>query len=84
MDAKQAAKLIIEDLKDRDIVSCYEFDKMFVFATKPKGHKISGIKDMVMDSTYSVNKQTGEIKVFQPFHITFAEYRRGKKVTDFM
>lgn len=78
MDAKEAYKLLMNKKPKSIIVSCFEYDTIFVFdiaSSKTNGETIE-----VFDSLYSVNKYTGEIRNFKPIDIPIEEYETGEKI----
>lgn len=79
MNSKEAYTMLIEKHPHIDISSCMEYRSHFVFYIG------STNKRLVMSRAVSVNKQTGEIKVFNPLDGTIPskEFKFGIKVTDF-
>lgn len=82
MTAKEAYELISEQLKDFQIVKCMDYSSVFVFQFIPKNVE-QDEADHMIDCLRSVNKVTGVIRDFKPFHISINEYTRGYQVHDF-
>lgn len=80
MNAKTAYKILVDVAPNRKVVSCYEYESVFVFDTQPANYKPANEYDAVFDGAYSVDKTTREVLVFQPFNMPLEEYERGKKV----
>jgi hypothetical protein len=81
MDCKEAyAKLmtIVSGLKAQ---SCYEYKDIFAFHMVPMNFEKG---ERLLNCSYSVNKTTGQVRDFKPFHIPIDEYKAGKKIEDFM
>lgn len=81
MTAKEAYALLNSKWPEFEVVSCYETKTLFIFQTFPQGYE--GNPSKLMDNLCSVNKNTGLVKTFQPFHISSLEYKNGKKVSNF-
>lgn len=81
MTAKQAYMLIKTKHPGLKIGKCHEYDSVFVFHLKPDMLRLSKNPTHMLDGLMSVNKKTGEIRDFKPFHIPIEEYKRGKEVT---
>lgn len=81
MTAKEAYKLLQPRLTNKKVVKCTEYDSVFVFQVAPEGFTKDPNK--LADCNRSVNKTTGQVKVFQPFDIPLAEYRRGIIIPDY-
>ena len=82
MTVKEAHKIITTKLPDMDVVSCYEYETLFVFNVVPSGYATKKA-NKILDCSWSVNKETGLIRDFKPFHISVKEYRAGKQIMDF-
>lgn len=80
MTAKEAYVILLTSTPGMSAMSCYEYSTMFVFNMVPDGY--NG-KDSLLNGSYSVNKVTGDVRDFKPFHISIEDYRNGKEVTDF-
>lgn len=80
MTAKQAYILIKAKHPGLKIGKCREYDSVFVFHLAPDMLRLSKNPTRMIDGLMSVNKKTGEIRDFKPFHIPSEEYRRGKEV----
>lgn len=80
MTASEAYKKFTSEYEKLTVISCYEYDTCFVFEGVSKNFVGTEAQHMVFDSTYSVNKETGEVAPFKPFDIPDDEYKRGKKI----
>lgn len=62
-------------LKNENIEAdkCFEYESIYVFRTIPD----------TFESLLSVNKESGAIQHFKPFHIPIDEYKAGKEITNF-
>ena len=83
MDVREAYKIISKRYPDKAIPSCVEYRSCFVFQVVPKQIKPGVDYKGMFDTLRSVSKKTGEVKVFQPFHIPIAEYERGEEILNF-
>lgn len=83
MNAKEAHALFIKNRPGLKAVSCTEYRTLFVFRSLPENHESSEPLKGALDDMTSVNKSTGEVRDFKPFHIPIAEYKSGKKVGDY-
>ena len=70
MSVKEAHVLLASVLPNVIVVSCYDYATVFVFDTKSNG-------------LVSVNKQSGLVRDFKPFHISMEEYMNGKQIVNF-
>lgn len=61
---------------DKDACSCTEYDSCFVFM-------LDGCTNETLDCLLSVNKKSGLVRDFKPFHISLEEYKMGKNVAKF-
>lgn len=82
MTPKDAYKRFTNTCKGLTVVSCYEYDSVFVFNAVRDKVNVNGTRP-VIDSLYSVDKKTGKVLLFKPFNITVDEYRRGKEIKTF-
>jgi hypothetical protein len=82
MTAKEAYMLIKQDTPKLKVVSCIEYNTLFVFQVVPEGYKPNG--EILFDCLRSVNKTTGVVRDFKPFHISVEEYRKGKTINNFI
>jgi hypothetical protein len=80
MTAKQAYMLIKFKHPGLKVGKCHEFDSVFVFHLVPDMLRLAKNPNRMIDGLMSVNKKTGEVRDFKPFHIPSEEYRRGKEV----
>lgn len=80
MTAKQALILIKTKYPGLKIGKCHEYESVFVFHLIPDMLRLSKNPTRMLDGLMSVNKKTGEIRDFKPFHIPIEEYKRGKEV----
>lgn len=78
MNANDAYKLIKCRYPNREPKECFEYDTLFVF-----GMVSDSKTNIVLNTMFSVNKETCEVRDFKPFHIPVSEYRNGKKITKF-
>ena len=76
MDVKKARKIITKKFKDRTILSCYEYNNLYVFNIVPK----TNMDKNQFDKLWSVNKTTGEVINFKPFDISIEDYKNGKRI----
>ena len=79
ININEAFSIVSENIEDRKIVSCYEYDTLFVFGTIPNPVKRKEV-DELNSFQYYINKNTKEIGIFHPFKISFEEYEKGKEV----
>lgn len=70
MTAKEAFRKLKSELPDLAVISCTEYESIFVFNTSAKG----------FDGLWSVEKDSGKIENFKPFMIPISEYNNGKIV----
>lgn len=82
MTPQEAYKIVKEKFNDRCVIGCTEYKDIYVFNLCTIKEILSG--EQIMGLLWSVNKNTGEDKVFLPLHIPPEEYKSGKKITDFM
>lgn len=82
MTAKEAYKILVEKRPELDAISCYEYETLFAFNMAPKGYDPKKANELI-DCASSVNKETGLVRDFKPFHISPAEYLSGKQIKDF-
>lgn len=82
MTAKEAYKKLISRYSAVKVAKCYEYDSVFTFEMRPAMMRIFKNNYPMMDCLLSVNKSTGEIRDFKPFHISTDEYRRGKEIPE--
>lgn len=75
----EAFSLVNNAIGDREIVSCYEYSKLFVFKTIPNPAKKKDV-DELNSFLYYIDKQTREIGIFQPFNISLEEYKKGVEI----
>lgn len=80
MTAKEACDLLMKKMQGFEPIRCIEYDSVFAFAIVPNGAQYS---DKNLNSLWSVNKTTKQIRDFKPFHIPIGEYRNGKEIHDF-
>lgn len=78
----EAFSIVNKEIGDREIVSCYEYNTLFVFKTIPNPSKKKEV-DELNSFEYYINKQTKEIGIFQPFNVSFEEYENGREVKNF-
>ena len=67
--------------KNLFVRSCYEYASVFVFDAIPKS--IKNRDSEILDSLYSVDKITGQVKAFKPYDISLDEYENGKKIGNY-
>ena len=82
MNAKDAYAILMSKNKKMKPVKCYEYQMLFVFHMIPLDFDSSDDSNL-LDNLYSVNKKTGKISIFKPFHISLEEYLNGKQIFDF-
>ena len=81
MTVKESYTLLMSKFPELKPVKCYEYASVFVFQTVPKNYSSDRSVDNLLNGLMSINKQTGLIRDFKPFHIPVEEYRAGKEVT---
>lgn len=64
-------------------IKCFEYDTLFVFQVVPENFDTTKSTDGMLDCMRSVNKKTGVVRDFKPFHIPIDEYRNGKQIKNF-
>ena len=77
MTATQAYSILTIKNPGVQTGKCYEFDSVFVFELKPAMLRLSKNPGVMLDGSICVNKKTGMVRDFKPFHIPADEYRRG-------
>ena len=82
MTVKEAYRSILPKIKGMKINKCYEYVDLFVFEIVPINYNPSD-DPLIDDSLMSINKQTGEIRDFKPFHISIEDFRNGKEIANF-
>ena len=80
MTVKEAYVLITNYVPNMKVLSCHEYETLFVFQMVPEDYTDT---KPLLSGAFSVDKKTGNIGDFKPFHIPISEYRHGKKVTDY-
>ena len=80
MTAKQAYILLIAKMPSIKIGKVFEYDSVFVFHLAPDMLSLSKNRSPMLDGLISVNKTTGEVRDFKPFHISIEEYCSGKEL----
>ena len=83
MTSNEAYKIATKHNPNMLMVKCFEYDTMFVFHMVLKGMTNIGKSDRLLLNPCSVNKQTGEVRSFNPMNISEKEYLRGKEIMDF-
>lgn len=78
MTVEEARTIFKNKYPNKDIVSCYEYDSLYVFNTKPKN--ITSNNGILLDQSFAVDKKSPIVSTFQPFNIPIDEYRRGKRI----
>ena len=81
MTAKQAYTILKIKYPALKVGKCHEYDSVFVFNLAPDMLRLSKNPSRMLDGLISVNKTTGEVRDFKPFHISIDEYKNGKEVT---
>lgn len=82
MTAKEAYRIVTSRFSAVRVAKCYEYDTVFVFQLNPWMLQTS--KNPMLDGLLCVNKSTGAIRDFKPFHISVDEYKRGKEISESM
>lgn len=80
MTAKDAYRIVTSRFSAVNVAKCYEYDSVFVFQMNPWMLQLS--KRPMLDGLIGINKSTGEIRDFKPFHIPVDEYKRGKEISE--
>jgi hypothetical protein len=79
MTVDEARIVFANKYPNLEIISCYEYDSIYVFNAKPK--KLTLQKNQTMlDHAFAVDKNSPIVRAFQPFDIPIDEYRRGKQI----
>lgn len=79
MTANDAYFELIKVYPQFNIVSCYEYASRFVFEIRQNGVKNTNPQ---FNSLMSVDKNTGEIDVFNPMDMPIDEYDAGVQTDD--
>ena len=82
MTAKKAYSKVIRSVTGGHVSKCYEYDTLFVFQIVPLALLMTKPTSPILDSLVSVDKKTGKIRDFKPFHIPLDEYKRGRELAD--
>ena len=82
MTANEAYLKIISERPGIKAINCFEYASLFVFTVVTENTKIKDHNKLI-DRMRSVNKITGEIRDFKPFHISIDEYRGGKEIANY-
>lgn len=80
MTVKEAYEKLSHRTDKLKVLSCYEYTQLYVFHMSPKNY--DG-EDRLVNCSYSVNKTTGLVRDFKPFHISIEEYHSGKQIHDY-
>lgn len=83
MTAKEACGILLDEMDGYKPISCMEYETLFVFQIVPESYKPKKEGETLLDGLFSVNKATHRVKSFKPFDLPIAEYRAGKRITDF-
>lgn len=78
MTGKEAYAIVSKEYEDKEAVSCFEYNSMFVFNLVNKNNK-----KKILDWLISVDKKSSKISVFSPMSLSLEEYKSGKNITDF-
>lgn len=79
MKATDAYKIILSMHPNLRIIKCVEYDSIFVFQLAPSNVDPS-IESHLISGLLGVDKNTGQVRDFKPFHMSPDEYSRGKEV----
>lgn len=82
MNIKEAYEKVVSERPGLKAIKCFEYNSLFVFTVVSENAEIKN-PNRLLDRMRSVNKKTGEIRDFKPFHISLNEYRNGKEITNF-
>lgn len=82
MTANEAYLKIISERPGIKAINCFEYASLFVFTVVTENTKIKDHNKLI-DRMRSINKITGEIRDFKPFHISIDEYREGKEIANY-
>lgn len=69
MTANEGYNLIKDKVGTRKIIACVEYKDYFLYSTVPENYKMvtdSGRANIPFDSSYLIDKNTGEMSVFNP------------------
>lgn len=80
MTAKQAYAILITKNPAVKVGKVFEYDSVFVFHLAPDMLSLSKSRSPMLDGLISVNKITGDVRDFKPFHISVEEYCSGKEL----
>jgi hypothetical protein len=83
MTAKEAYNIFRKIRKDLVTISCHEYKTAFVFQAIPPKYVGTEEANKVFDSLYSIDKNTGQCRGFNPMLMPIEEYRNGKRVINF-
>lgn len=78
MTVNDAYKKLVAKYPSINFYKCFEYRTLFVFTVASETNN-----GPVLQGSFSVNKVTGEVRDFKPFHISINEYRNGKEVRGF-
>lgn len=81
MTVKEAYQILIDNIPDMNVIRCYEYETLFVFQLVPMNYDSAKSTEDLLDSTLSVDKTTGLVRDFKPFHIPVEDYDSGKEVS---
>lgn len=82
MTVKEAYSKIISERPGIKAIKCFEYKSLYVFTVVSENITLKNTSQLV-DRMRSVDKSTGAIRDFKPFHISLDEYRNGKEITNF-
>lgn len=80
MNAKEAYETLTSIIKNINVISCYEYESLFVFHLTPMNVEPSA---PLIGNLLSVNKETGKVDRFNPMILSPEEYRSGKEIKNF-
>lgn len=73
-------QIVLESFPGFLIDSAYDYGDIVVFNLFPKDYTTNNLENVRLDSSFSINKKTKEIRAFLPFDIPTEVYKNGKKV----
>lgn len=76
---KEFRDIIETSFPEFDIDSAYEYKNLVVFNLRPKDLELEE-DQVLLNSSFSIDKKTKALKVFKPFDISVEDYQNGRKI----
>lgn len=76
MTANEAYNIAKDNVGTRKIIACIEYNDYYLFSTVPKNYKPmtdDGKINIPFDSSFLVNKNNGELSVYNPMFMDIGE-----------